>query len=657
MLATSSASASAPKTAWLYVRESTGEQLSGHSPETQERLCRELAAQEGLRVTRTVVEAGSARSARTRKGLQAVLKGMRRGEFDVLLIWKYSRLHRNLMNQLQMFALAKAHNIRILAAADPRDEGDKLSKMSIYITGLFNEMESDTIREQSMAGTRARVMKGMPLVGNAPLYGYRWVEEATTSVLTGAGRTRKARLEPDPVESLRVQAMFRYLDHPDHSLSDCAAWMNAQGWPAPRGGPWRKATIQKLVKHPYFQGNPHAYRSQMVVVSDPTARGSDEYEPVKKQRQMAREDAVPLPLESVPTIVDPALAARVLARVRGRSSRRESPLLLDREQFLLSGGLLRCGHTLSDGRRCGGTLGPRRKRGRANHYVCHLGTSWPSGDPRKHYVSVPAEPTDRFTVAWLFTLLTNSAEAEAALRRLADDQEETGSERELAKMGLAEAERKVTTLKKLSTLLSEDEMGDFVEQFRQARQERDRWQQRLVALSRVHETAERMVVLLRRAVADARATLSRAGTDTVAGTAGTAGRLSDVSPLMRVALDERARWNPTPQARADLREVLTVLGVRVLVAPAPATATHGTHGARRESAADRLTYEWAGLREVAEQAAAAGGQAATEAVGVLDTAAANSAAVALLAGAGLGEAGLGEWGENVNVRSRTSSRL
>jgi site-specific DNA recombinase len=604
--------APAPKTAWLYIRESREDQMAGHNPETQERLCRELAAKEGLTITRRIVEAGTARTARTRKGWQEVRRGMRRHEFDVLLVWKYSRMHRNLMNQLQTFARAKANGIRILAQADPRDEGDKLSKMSIYITGMFNEMTSDEIREQSMAGTRARALKGMPLVGNAPLYGYRWVEEATASTVTGATRTRKVRLEHDPVTLPRAQAMVRYLDHPDRSLAECAAWMNAQGWPAPRGGKWTKATIRKLINHPYYRGEPEAYRSEMVPVDDPTMP-ADEFEVIKKQREMAREDAVPLPLDSVPPLLDPAVVNHVRARLRGRASHRESPRLLDRDQFLLTGGLLRCGHTLPDGTVCHGTMGPRRRHGHADFYTCHLGAAYPNGDPRRHYLSIQAEATDRFTVAWLFQVLLETDPAEAALRRLAEDTEEASSERELAESALAEAERKLASLKKLSTVLDEHEMADFADDYRKARADRDRWGQRVDALGAMQAITECYIVTLRRAVEEARASLRAPLPDYDS-------EDDDgltLPPLQVAALDETQPWHLTPEQRADIRTVLTTLGMVVTVALRKQPNRRGPSPRDdRENPTDRLHYAWPGLHERA-----------------------------------------GEMADNGDVRSRTSSRL
>jgi Recombinase len=486
--------------------------------------------------------------------------------------------------------------------------------MSIYITGMFNEMTSDEIREQSMAGTRARALKGMPLVGNAPLYGYHWVEEATTSRLTGASRVRKTRLEHDPVTHPRAVAMVTFLDHPDRSLADCAAWMNAQGWPAPRGGKWTKATIRKLINHPYYRGEPEAYRSEMVPVDDPNLPG-DEFEVVKRQREMAREDAVPLPLDSVPPLMDPTVVNRVRARLMGRASHRESPRLLDRDHFLLTGGLLRCGHIMPDGKtRCQGTMGPRRRHGHADFYTCHLGAAYPKSDPRRHYLSIQAEATDRFTVFWLFQELLDSDAAEVALRRLAEDHEEANSERALAATELAEAERQLASLKKLSTVLSEDEMEDFADNYRKARAERDRWQQQVTAWGAVGATTERYIVTLRKAVEQARAIL-----------AADPRTLSDseqllLPPLQQAALYE-THWHLTPEQRADIRMVLTTLGFEVTVAPRTQPIRRGPSPRdEREHAYDRLHYAWPGLHEqTGEQAR--------------------------------------EWADDGDVRSRTSSRL
>ncbi len=548
----------AAPTGWLYIRESDPKQLGGHSPETQERLGRDLAAREGVTITRVLWEANSARTARQRKAWQTVLHGIRQHEFDVLLVWKYSRMHRNLMGQLQTFALARAHNVRILAAADPRDEGDKLSKMSIYITGMFNEMESDTIREQSMAGTRSRVLKGMPLVGRVPLYGYRWVTEVTASALTGATRNRKVRLEPDPVTAPRVVAFFTYLDHPDHSLQDAANWLNAQGWPSPSGGVWKKDTLRELVKHGYYRGEPRAYVTELVAV------GSDDYEVTKKQRDnAARADAVALPLESVPPLVDAALAQRVRERVQQRAVRRGSPHLLQREHYLLPGGFLRCGHHLPDGSICHGTMGPHKQQGRTDTYVCHRGSAFAASDPRKHYNSIPASVTDRFALASFLMALTLSDDAEAALRHLAQQEDTASEERQLAEHAWRDADTRLERLKRQMEQLDEDEQGEFTERFRQLRHERDNWKQRLTALEGVAQTAERMVATLRRAVDDAHARMWDAG--------------DELEPpwFLTAMLDTQGPLTLAPDQRNEVRELLDSLHIFYEVAPPAAPGRHG----------------------------------------------------------------------------------
>jgi hypothetical protein len=102
--------------------------------------------------------------------------------------------------------------------------------------GGVNEIEREKTRKRTMENNRTRVLKGMPLVGATPPYGYRWVDEKTVTELTGAARERKARLvpdepdaeHPDAVTATRLRAIWDYFDTPEseRTLGAGAAWLN-----------------------------------------------------------------------------------------------------------------------------------------------------------------------------------------------------------------------------------------------------------------------------------------------------------------------------------------------------------------------------------------------------------------------------------------------
>ena len=523
---------------------------------------------------------------RQRKGWQEVHRALKRHEFDELLVWKYSRLHRNFFNQVQMLADARASGVEIRSYSEPLDRDSKYGKAMLALIGIFNEMESDTIREQSMLGMRARVDKGMPLVGKKAPYGYRWVTEITVSSLTGAKRTRKVRLEPDPVEAERVRAYWQYMDRPDTSLGQCCAWMNAQGWPSPQGTLWRKTTLRYLLNSPFYWGKATAYRTVLAEVPVADSRGAVEME--KRPRQRPQAEQVPLPEASVPPLVDCDLAERVHSNLHARrTARGESVRLVDREQYLLTGGLARCGI-------CGGVLSPRRRQGRAPYYMCHSGVAHPKGDPRRHYLSIRADDVDRFMALILFETLVDSEKAEAAIAHLKESHKEVTAEQATAEHALHEAENKLATLKKLANHLSEEEMADFAEQYRQARHEVAYWQGQLDALAVADQTAEHLTATFLRAVTEAR---EQYASQKFWG--------ESPAPWSERALNYNKPWRLTPVERENARVILIGLGAWLEVeelttendVPTPPFISPRLHlhlplGVSRSAEAPRDVREW-----------------------------------------------------------------
>lgn len=481
------------RTAWIYVRESDDEQLAGHSPETQERLCRELAEREHLTVTRIIWESGSARSIRQRKGWQETHKAIKRHEMDVLLVWKYSRLHRNFFNQVRTLADAKQSGVDILSAVEPIDASSKYGKAMLAFIGIFNELDSDNIREQSMAGMKTRALKGMPLVGKKPPYGYEWVTAQSVSTLTGAGRMRKVALTPHPVEADRWRAVWRYLDSPERTLGDCVLWLNHQMcWPSPQGKLWRKTTLRYLLQQPYYWGEGAAFRTVLQEVPAVIDSATGEVEMVKRARMRPVDERIKLPVESVPPLIERDTAMRVLGYIQARAKHRASKRLIDRERYLLNGGYLRCGV-------CGGSLSPRRRNGREDFYVCHGGAAHPKGDSRRHYLSIRARDVEVFAVQKTYELLVAPGEAEAALDRLGEVQGDQSSEIATAEAELLTCDRALENHRKLATILAPDDMADFALQYEALKRQRADWQARLDTL----RASSSFVASLRASLAEA----------------------------------------------------------------------------------------------------------------------------------------------------------
>src|SRR5439155_11739320 len=90
----------------IYCRVSSKEQIEGTSLESQELACGEFARSKGIEIQRVFVERGESAKFADRTELLELLDycRKRKGELDVLLVWKLDRLARNVNDHFNIKA-------------------------------------------------------------------------------------------------------------------------------------------------------------------------------------------------------------------------------------------------------------------------------------------------------------------------------------------------------------------------------------------------------------------------------------------------------------------------------------------------------------------------------------------------------------------------
>jgi putative DNA-invertase from lambdoid prophage Rac len=111
--------------------------------------------------------------------LQRILKGARKGAFDVLLVWKLDRLGRSVLDVLANVRQLTDAGITVHVTSQGltcRPGGDAMSNLLLTILGAVAEFERDLIRDRTRLGM-ARVKRegsrsgrpiGRPRKGDAP---------------------------------------------------------------------------------------------------------------------------------------------------------------------------------------------------------------------------------------------------------------------------------------------------------------------------------------------------------------------------------------------------------------------------------------------------------------------------------------------------------
>lgn len=151
------------KRAALYLRVSTVDQ----HPETQLHDLRQMATQRGYQVVVEFTDRISGTRAK-RPGLDELMRGARRGQFDAVLVWASDRIARSVKHFLEILDELNRLNIEFVSFREQIDTGGPLGRALVVIIGAIAELERSLIIERVRAGMRRARLEGRH-IGRKPL--------------------------------------------------------------------------------------------------------------------------------------------------------------------------------------------------------------------------------------------------------------------------------------------------------------------------------------------------------------------------------------------------------------------------------------------------------------------------------------------------------
>lgn len=135
-----------PKAA-LYLRVSTIEQRDeGYSIMAQEENCHATAQRMGYEVFKVYSDEGiSGKSTKNRPAFQRMMQDASEEKFNVVIIWKLSRLGRNMLEILQTVEKLNKFNIGLFSISEQFDITTSSGRLMLQMLGSFSEFERETI--------------------------------------------------------------------------------------------------------------------------------------------------------------------------------------------------------------------------------------------------------------------------------------------------------------------------------------------------------------------------------------------------------------------------------------------------------------------------------------------------------------------------------
>ncbi|PYG88461.1 site-specific DNA recombinase [Ruminiclostridium sufflavum DSM 19573] len=226
----------------LYVRVSTEEQaIEGYSISAQTSILREFAKAYEYDVIKVYQDAGiSGKNISGRPALKELLSDARSKKFDIVLIWKLSRLSRSLLDLLEMVDIFNQNGISFQSFSEKFDTSTPIGKMLLQLLGSIAEFERNTIAENVKMGLNERFKQGNSK-GSIP-FGYKYNEN------------KQAIIVPEQAEIIK-KIFQRYVESRDgNCILEITRELNATGYKTRKNKQWNRTTIKDMLCNPFYAG-------------------------------------------------------------------------------------------------------------------------------------------------------------------------------------------------------------------------------------------------------------------------------------------------------------------------------------------------------------------------------------------------------------------
>ena len=232
----------------IYCRVSTDNQeAEGTSLQTQLEGCLKYCLDRGYDVAYRFSEAYSGLSLERLK-LNELRELVRAGDIDVVVCHCLDRLSRDPVHGVIIIEELEKHHVTLEAVTETVDSSE-VGKLISYIRGFASKLEAQKIREHTMRGKRAKVMRGeLPQGTGVGMYGYEWNNETK-------------RREINCVEADIVREIFTGVASSD-SLVSIARRLNERGirTKATKIGEskrklWHSLTIRRMIHNSGYIGS------------------------------------------------------------------------------------------------------------------------------------------------------------------------------------------------------------------------------------------------------------------------------------------------------------------------------------------------------------------------------------------------------------------
>ncbi|MFH1444376.1 MAG: recombinase family protein [Candidatus Peregrinibacteria bacterium] len=239
----------------FYMRVSTAEQvLEGYSPEFQLQQLAEQVKRKEYKGWYTdpkwhFFDMGSGGKIEGRPKLKVLMDLVKKGEIDLVLVWKIDRLSRNLSDLLELFETMDRNNVGFASMKEDLDFTGAIGKLIFQIFGALAEFERENIRMRTEEGRKASARAGNYTGGSIP-FGF----------LDVPNPEKGKKLHLIPSEGKIVRQIFEWFVFEDKSARWISQELNKVGVPKGKANrrakdtKWHEYTVRSMLGYEEYRG-------------------------------------------------------------------------------------------------------------------------------------------------------------------------------------------------------------------------------------------------------------------------------------------------------------------------------------------------------------------------------------------------------------------
>ena len=145
----------------LYTRVSTRAQADKHGTAYQREALERMADARGWVIAGAFDDEGFSGRREDRPALEAMMRAVRRGEVDIVAVWRWDRLARSLSHLVALLQELRSRNVALASHQEGLDTSTPIGTAMFQIAGAMAELEANLARERVQAGLDAARARGI----------------------------------------------------------------------------------------------------------------------------------------------------------------------------------------------------------------------------------------------------------------------------------------------------------------------------------------------------------------------------------------------------------------------------------------------------------------------------------------------------------------